>query len=747
MAIQRINIDTRGKNIIEIFRENMNEIGAINKLSAGDGAAETYDGNGGEVNITWPRTGNYNSFDNSPDPSQSYFVREITTPINSLALLSGVVTPISSPLSPEENDDAEPGVANSGVDDVFAGKSSKTLKYTDNPYSGGHRAGNFLKLKSRKSLYTLLQETQDAFFESPGAPVYRNPQPAPDQSSVYSNRYDGGEEGAYDFKFMSEQGRSFVDPPNVFDITNQAIQGFALGQIVGGNVSFAERVKAEAQRISREYLEKQAADAEEDSITQHFFQTLAGMITPAERVSQLYVPGWGRPAENWLTKKPLSEVLNQNILLPPGLPLNDTGNGEGLPGYGNYANTFTTMYTRNRAGEAGNVTGGGNPQPIVNKTFDNGIIAGTAVNLLQEPLSNMNKEIIRGATPTAADDVPFSFEADDAKYLTWEKRDAGFRSNTNTANSQPDKQNLAVRDYSYDPDAGMETVKFSQGQQFPFVFSTVNKIDGGFNGSGQPRFQICYLQAIINSLSETYAPVWASRHFFGRSEQAHTYTFTDRTIDIGFTIYANEMRTLQNVYERVLWLAQQCYPDYDNTGRMKNGPIVAMRVGDLFQYKVGIIRNLSYDWLFNGGKWETTAGVRMPQGCTVTMSYQVIHEKNPTRDMDYYGGPAGGLNAATRRHRTISGDEDAGGAFDVFSDTKTSSVGYGEDGRFIPGGILTRDAAASLDEKDYLTNVGLGAEGDAEFYASRGTTLEGLQRIPVGVDSSEPDDIKPIFAD
>ena len=126
MAIQRINIDTRGKNIIEIFRENMNEIGAINILSAGAGAAETYDGNGGEVDITWPRTGNYNSLDNSPDPSQSYLVREITTPINSLALLSGVVTPISSPLSPEENDDAEPGVANSGVDDVFAGKSSKT---------------------------------------------------------------------------------------------------------------------------------------------------------------------------------------------------------------------------------------------------------------------------------------------------------------------------------------------------------------------------------------------------------------------------------------------------------------------------------------------------------------------------------------------------------------------------------------------------------------------------------------------
>ena len=141
----------------------------------------------------------------------------------------------------------------------------------------------------------------------------------------------------------------------------------------------------------------------------------------------------------------------------------------------------------------------------------------------------------------------------------------------------------------------------------------------------QRRLQVCYLQAIINSLSETYTPTWNARHYFGRSEQAHTYTFTDRTIDIGFTVFANEMRQLQNVYERVVWLAQQCYPDYDLGGRMSEGPIIAVRVGDLFQYKAGVIRSLSYDWLFNGGKWEVTSGMRMPQGCNITMSYQVIH--------------------------------------------------------------------------------------------------------------------------
>ena len=295
MATQRIKIDTKGKNILELFMSNMNDIAAINKLSAGPGDANTYDGNGGEIDIPWPRRGNYNRTGAYPTPYQRYFVREITAPIDAIAAASDVVIPISSPLSPTENDHVQPGVANSGVSDSFEGKSPRVLEYADNPYRnsasprGSHEAGNFFKLKSRKSLYTLLQETMSAFFESPGAPVYRNPQPGPDQSSTYSNRYDGGEMGAYDFKFMYEQGLSFVDPPREVDIVNQAVHGLALGQILGPQTSFAQRTIAIAKRISREYLEAQAALAEEGSITQGFFQSLAGQIAPADRVSQLYI--------------------------------------------------------------------------------------------------------------------------------------------------------------------------------------------------------------------------------------------------------------------------------------------------------------------------------------------------------------------------------------------------------------------------------------------------------------------------
>lgn len=732
MATERIKLDTRGKNILQLFQESLNEIGAINKLTAGAGDANTYDGPDSEVNITWPKAGGYNRIGAGVGKYQEYFIREITSP--------------SHALTPIENDTAVSNVNNQGVRDQWSGKSPRTLEYTDNPYSnsngagGSHQGGNFFRFKSRKSLNTLFQETINAFFYKPGAPVYRNSQPAPGEPSNETNRYDAGEGNAYDYKFMFNQGRSFVDPPNSVDIGNQALQGFALGQLLGGNITFAQRVRTESQKIGREFLQASADAAEEGSLEKSYFEHLVGMLSDTGSISQLYVPGWGRPAENWLTKKPLHETLNQNILLPPKMPNNKTGNGEGAaPGMGNYGNTFMTLYTRNRAGSEGNVTGSGQPKGISNEVFINGIIAGTALNLIQEPISNMDKEVIKNEKDVqGTDSVPFSFKKDDAQYLTYEKRDAGWRSNTETANGQPDKLNQAVRDYSRNPGPNgqaQDTVGMSQHQQFPFVFSTVNKTT-----HGRARHQLCYLQAIINSLSEAYAPVWATRHFFGRSEQAHTYTFTDRTIDLGFTIFANTMRQLQNVYERVLWLAQQCYPDYDQTGRMSAGPIVAMRIGDLFQYRVGIIRNLSYDWMFGGGKWESTAGVRMPQGCTVTMSYQIIHERQPDRDYDFYGGPVGGLNAATTRFRSIVGSGETG-AFGPWEQTNTESAGYDLRQRFIPGG----NANQKLEERSHEDGRALGfLDKVAENTSITDQNLmRTIMNVPIGVD----EDNKTVYAD
>ena len=41
----------------------------------------------------------------------------------------------------------------------------------------------------------------------------------------------------------------------------------------------------------------------------------------------------------------------------------------------------------------------------------------------------------------------------------------------------------------------------------------------------------------------------------------------------------------------------------------------------------------------------------MPQACNVSMSYQVIHERVPDRDFNFYGGPMGGVGAGMQIQR------------------------------------------------------------------------------------------------
>jgi hypothetical protein len=673
MAIERVKLDARGNNILSMFENNMTEIGALNQLAASLKDSGVYHGPAGDVNINYPENFEGNVIGNAPDEYEKYYIREIYW------------------------DDDQGRVS---VRDKFSGKSTNEVLQTHGAYSnqsGQSDPSKFMELKGRKSLFTLLQETRAAFFDNKDRSVYRNPAPASNSPTNQSNKY-GDNYQSYDFRYMATQGPSFVDPPSGIDFTWQAMVGFNLGQTLGGNVTIEDRIKTEAQNITRAIFDDLAgaAGAEENEFIANYYNRMSQTIAPIDRISQLYVPGWGRPAENWLTKKPLSENLNQNILLPPNsgeidgmnptdVAGNNNGNGEGPPGYGATEKTFQSLYTRNRAGKAGGVN-------VSNALFNNGIIAGTPVNLLQEPLGITTKQIEGDpSTPIPRSlNVPFTFEEDDANYLTYAKKETGFTSNGDRTTVDPSKMQVAVRDYSAMAgdqvvNMGRETVRFTQGQYFPFAFSTVNKRRGG-----ERRLQICYLQALINSLGESYTPTWNSRHFFGRSEQAHTYTFTDRTIDIGFTIFANEMRQLQNVYERVVWLAQQCYPEYEvGNNRMSDGPVIAMRVGDLFQYKAGIIRSLSYDWLFNGGKWEMTSGMRMPQGVSVTMSYQVIHDTMPNRASDLYGGPAGGLHSASTRSRQINNWANHGNAFEAFEETEGSSIGFGtpliDTGDLVPG--------------------------------------------------------------
>ena len=561
-----------------------------------------------------------------------------------------------------------------------------------------------------KSIIEILTDNIGVLFDEEGkmGPRYESTGPDPPEGTFITNKYFA-EAASYVTKYMSEQGDSFVDPPTFTDVQNQAVQGYVLGQILGGEITIGNRIKNEAAGITRSYLE-QLGNSTENQFLKDYFDSLLKIVVGANStVSAFYVPGWQRPAEYRLTKKPLHLNLSQNLLLPPGVVGNNTGNGEGPAGLGDNNATFQSLYTRNRSGQAGGVN-------TANPIFNNGKLAGAPINLMQEPLVNRNallgpdwknKDGV-GLPVSTEDTVIFSYEKDDGEYLTHEKLQGGYRSNGPSTQTQPNVIEPAVVDIAkagsseegLTPQAAahqdaLTVIGTGMGQYFPFTFSTVNKKNG--------RIQICFLQAAINTLSESYNPTWASKHFFGRSEQVHTYTFTDRTVDLSFMIYVDEMRQLQNIYERVLWLAQQTYPDYDDLNRLSAGPIISMRVGDLFQQKAGIIRSLSYDWMFMGagGKWEVTSGIRMPMGCQVTMSYQIIHDYMPTRDMDFYGGPAGGLNAGTQRGRLIKGAQGAGGAFEKFEESNVEEIGIARENRFLPMNLGTD----LNDERYYLDAV------------------------------------------
>jgi len=130
-------------------------------------------------------------------------------------------------------------------------------------------------------------------------------------------------------------------------------------------------------------------------------------------------------------------------------------------------------------------------------------------------------------------------------------------------------------------------------------------------------------------------------------------------MDIQFSVFAESGRMLQNVYERVLWLAQQAYPDYDEKKNLKDGPLIAMRIGDLIPYQEGFIKSLSYDWNFlgAGGKWELNTNQhnkRMPQGCSINLSFQPIHRRVPSRDFNFYSSQLQSLGYAFVHDRNMS---------------------------------------------------------------------------------------------
>jgi hypothetical protein len=483
----------------------------------------------------------------------------------------------------------------------------------------------------------------------------------------------------YDGEWFRYQGSGYTQMPTDSEQRIAGKKGLIVGQLdarffrgVGSAIGSGGLADAQDQLV-HELFESP------DSPFQEFLPNLASILTGQEnpelitRISQLYAPGFPRPGEPFRTQKLFNEIIQQNLLLP----VNSADSfPNGNPANDSPENVFLNTYTNNRSAKSLESVldtqveinkGDGQTTTSNLQNFRRGQIAGTAIEDLEyQDYTLFQGERQRGARNDDQTYVqPFiSFKSDSNK-LSQNRKDAGFAHNIPNGAFSSDSTyspNLnsdfmlgspAVRSFKGKKsklDAERQTRFGGDSQYFPFCFSTINKDNS---------YEICYLQGTMSSLNEGYNPTWSPKSYIGRSEQVHTYTFTDRTIDLTFSVFAESGRMLQNVYERVLWLAQQTYPDYDEKKNLKDGPLIAMRVGDLIPYQEGFIKSLSYDWnmLGAGGKWELNTNLhnkRMPQGCTVNLSFQPIHRRVPSRDFNFYSSQLQSLGYAFVADRNMS---------------------------------------------------------------------------------------------
>ena len=443
-----------------------------------------------------------------------------------------------------------------------------------------------------------------------------------------------------------------AEAPNEGEITTAAQLGFNVGQIQGGeNFGSADDDSIDSLK---QYAKNFLGSIFKNKSKAEIGRELENLKL---RLVRSYRPGMNRISQPFSVRAPLKDILNQNLLQPK----NETHNG--ISNVETTEEVYDALYVNNRVRMPSVSQQDYAAAMNANERFNKGVISGVGIADLER-----QAEAIKSGPKNIPKKV-FTFEDDDKKYLTNDQKHRGFTNNiAGTVNGAgagegslaPAVENIRLPSESVSNRIGYMT-GLTDEQFFPFLFVTENKK----TASNNVFEQACYLQATINSMNESFSPSWQPKHFFGRTEQIHTYTLTDRSINISFIAYADDMRRLQNLYERINWLAQQTYGQYQKSdsgvNRLEAGPLLRLSIGDLYRGVPGFIQSLSYDWnhLGAGGKWEMTRDLRIPMSCSISLTFTVKHDDNPNRDYNFYSGVTSGV-LRKAGERLIPGNNDLG---------------------------------------------------------------------------------------
>lgn len=192
--------------------------------------------------------------------------------------------------------------------------------------------------------------------------------------------------------------------------------------------------------------------------------------------------------------------------------------------------------------------------------------------------------------------------------------------------------NAATTDVGFTPEdfeAGViAEVIPEDGIYMPFMFQDLrDKTD-----------QFLYFRAFLkDGISETFTPDWQTERYYGRVDQIPIYQGTIRSLSVAFDVVAWKPADLLVMWKKLEKLQSMVYPFYNTAGFINAGPIIRMRIGDLFAAKAidgvggrglpGYITSM--DWSYDDGIWNVETGFKVPRKVTVSLGFTVLHNGNP----------------------------------------------------------------------------------------------------------------------
>lgn len=318
--------------------------------------------------------------------------------------------------------------------------------------------------------------------------------------------------------------------------------------------------------------------------------------------------------------------------------------------------------------------------PVQKKLFQTGTIQEDGTNLsagtTTTPKTLFTKLDLETATPEKSTAV---IVPQDFRKKTSLKPQAGDYTKYNRpvtfANGDPGRRNI---DRNIDPSKatdgkgiGVDQINFTklgdqklQDDLVPFYFKI-------YNADANNSSTFIQFRALLNGISDDFAPEWRSTRFMGRGENFYTYDGFERTFTFSFDVYAQSRPELLRIYQKLNYLASAMAPSYSGAGFMR-GTFMELTIGDYIVNTPGILEGIKFD-IDDNSPWETgrdqtgqdlQQGNKLPHIINVTnLTFKPIHNFVPQLGSKFISlGPDGqgyeesnGTKSGTRRGRVQAG--------------------------------------------------------------------------------------------